>query len=69
MVSKGDRMTVLSSAEFTKLTLQEVADMLLDKLAENEEEDKNYSCAKLHGCNDGRMFELCLVMRGVEDGE
>ena len=53
-------MTGFSSSDFCKLSVQEVADLLLDKLAEN---DKEYSMCKLHGCNDGRMFELDLIMR------
>jgi len=62
-------MTEVSSAEFLKLSLQEVADMLLGKLAENEANDKEYSMCKLHGCSDGRMFELDLIMRGVNNEE
>jgi hypothetical protein len=61
-------MTEFSSAELCKLSVQEVADLLLDKLGENLP-DKEYSCAKLYGCNDGRMFELCLVMREVSDDD
>ena len=57
-------MTELSSADFCKLTLQEVADMLLDKLQDNPDDDR--SGCKLYGCSDGRMFELCLIMKEVE---
>lgn len=39
----------ISSAEFTKLTLQEVADMLLDQ------EAKGCTC---HGIVDGEMYTL-----------
>lgn len=56
----------ISSADLCKLTVQEVADLLLDKLAENERDGKEYSMCKLHGCNEGRLFELDIVMRGVE---
>ena len=57
-------MTELSSADFCKLSMQEVADMLLDKLSDDP--DSDCSGAKLYGCSNGRLFELCLVMREVE---
>ena len=60
-------MTELCSSEFLRLSLQEVADLLLDKLSENERDGKEYSMCKLHGCCDGRLFELDLIMRGVEN--
>jgi len=60
-------MTSLSSAELCKLSVQEVADLLLDKLAENERDGKMYSMCKVHGCNDGRLFELDIIIRGVKD--
>ena len=56
----------LSSKDFCKWTLQDAADLLMDKLAENQSEGKEYSMALLHGCCDGRMFELSLVMKEVE---
>ena len=56
-------MMEISSAELCKLTLQEVADMLLDKL---EEPDHTRSSCKVYGCNDGRLFELRLVMKEVK---
>ena len=62
-------MTEVSSAEFLKLSLQEVADLLLDKLSENERDGKEYSMCKLHGCSEGRMFEMSIIMRGVENGK
>ena len=55
-----------SSYDFCKLTVQEAADLLLDKLSENIKDGKDYSMAKLHGCNDGRMFELVLIMKEVD---
>jgi len=58
-------MTELSSAEFCKLTLQEVTDMLLDKLSDDPDSDR--SGAKLYGCSQGRMFELCLIMKEVKE--
>lgn len=45
----GDIMTELSSAEFTKLTVQEVADFLLDQ-------EKQTALCK--GVVDGRMYSL-----------
>ena len=57
-------MTELSSADFCKLSLQDVADMLLDKLSDDPDSDR--SGAKLYGCSDGRLFELCLIMKEVE---
>ena len=60
-------MTVLSSADFLQLTLQEVADLLADKLEENIKNDKDYSCAKLHGRVDDQVYELDIVMRCIGD--
>jgi hypothetical protein len=54
----------LSSADFCKLTLQEVADLLLEKL---DEVDHTRSSCKVYGCCDGRMFELRLVMKEVKE--
>ena len=55
-------MTELSSAEFCKLSVQEVADLLLEKLDQQPE-----SKCKVYGCCDGRMFELELIMREVKE--
>lgn len=57
-------MTGYCSADLCKLSLQEVADLLLDKLAEN---GSSQSCCVVHGCCDGRMFELSLVMKEVKE--
>ena len=64
-------MTEFSSRDLCKLSVQEVADLLLDKLSENLVDGKEYSCAKVHGkSDDGRLFELLFVMREVNcDGE
>jgi hypothetical protein len=51
-----------SSADLCKLSLQEVADILLDKL---EEVDRDQVRCKVYGCHDGRMFVLKLVMKEV----
>lgn len=53
-----------SSADFSKLSVQEVADMLLEKL---EEVDHTHTGCKVYGCSDGRMFELSLVMKEVKE--
>ena len=57
-------MTELCSADLCKLSVQEVADLLLEKL---EEVDHTHTGCKLYGCSDGRMFELSLVMKEVEE--
>ena len=54
-------MTEYSSADLCKLSLQEVADLLLDKLVDQEQ----VGC-KVYGCNGGRMFELKMIMREVD---
>ena len=51
----------LSSADFCRLTVQEVADLLLEKL-----DDQDESRCKVFGCNGGRMFELSLLMKEVK---
>jgi hypothetical protein len=56
-------MTDYSSADLCKLTLQEVADLLLVKL---EDDDHTRSSCKVYGCCDGRMFELELCMKEVD---
>ena len=54
----------ISSADFCKLSLQEVADLLLEKL-----DDQEVSRCKCFGCNGGRMFELLLCMKEVKDDD
>lgn len=56
-------MTEYCSADLCKMSLQEVADLLLDKLSES---GKEQSSCLVHGCCDGRMFELKLEMRCIE---
>ena len=65
----GDTMTDLSSADLCRMSVQEVADLLLEKLDENLKNDKEYSCAKIIGKHDDELYELLFVMRGVNDGE
>jgi hypothetical protein len=57
-------MTEYSSADLCKLSLQEVADLLLDHLAS---EGSEVTGCKVYGCCDGRMFELRLVMKEVKE--
>jgi hypothetical protein len=57
-------MTELCSADLCKLSVQEVADMLLEKL---EEVDHTHTGCKVYGCSGGRMFELSLVMKEVKE--
>lgn len=54
-------MTELSSADFCKLTIQEAADMLLEKL-----DDQETSTCKLYGYSEDKMFELELKMKEVK---
>ena len=56
-------MTEYSSADLCKLTIQEVADMLLEKL---DEVDHTHTGCRVYGCSEGRMFELSLVMKEVK---
>ena len=56
-------MTEYSSADLCKLTIQEVADMLLEKL---DEVDHTHTGCRVYGCSEGRMFELRLVMKEVD---
>ena len=55
-----------SSADFMRFSVQELADMLSEKLSENMAEGKDVSSVKLHGLVDGRMFEMTVVMREVD---
>ena len=53
-------MTEFSSADFCRLSVQEVADLLLDKL---DETGNDVSMCKVHGTDDsGRMYSLYLKM-------
>ena len=50
----------ISSADFLRLSLQEVADLLLNDMHVN---DKKQSGALVHGTDDdGRMYSLYLKM-------
>ena len=63
----GGKMTELSSADLCRMSVQEVADLLLTKLHENLENDKEYSCAKIIGKHDDELYELLFVMREVKE--
>jgi hypothetical protein len=52
-----------SSADLCKLSLQEVADLLLDKLEDDVDRD-SVGCI-VYGCNGERMFSLELCMKEV----
>ena len=60
-------MTELSSADLCRMSVQEVADLLLEKLDENLKTGKEYSCAKILGKHDDVMYELLFVMREVKN--
>jgi hypothetical protein len=56
--------------DFMELTMNQVSDLLLDKLHENMENEKEYSCAKLIGGDVyGKRYELLVVMREVSDDD
>ena len=46
-------MTELCSADLCKLSVQEVADMLLEKL---DEVDHTHAGCRVYGCSEGRML-------------
>ena len=56
----------LSSADFMRFSVQELADMLSDKLSENMAEGKDVSSVKLHGLVDGKLFEMDVYMKEVD---
>ena len=60
-------MTELSSADFCKLTIQEAADLLADKLHENKKDDskRNRSRMRLYGKVDDQLCEIYIEMREV----
>jgi hypothetical protein len=63
-------MTEFLDRDFLELTMNQVSDLLLDKLHENQKDEKEYSCAKLVGGDVyGRRYELLVVMREVSDDD
>jgi len=55
----------ISSADLCKLTVQEVADILLNDLTDN---DKKVSGALVHGTDDdGRMYSLYLKVEPCDN--
>ena len=54
-----------SSADFMKLTINQVSDLLLQDISEN---DKRVSGAVLHGTDDdGRMYSLYVKLELFQD--
>ena len=55
----------ISSADFMKLTINQVSDLLLQDISEN---DKKVSGAMLHGTDDdGRMYSLYVKLELFRD--
>ena len=55
----------ISSADFMKLTINEVSDLLLQDISEN---NKKESGAMLHGTDDdGRMYSLYVKLELFQD--
>ena len=55
----------ISSADFMKLTINQVSDLLLQEINEN---DKKVSGAVLHGTDDdGRMYSLYVKLELFRD--
>ena len=55
----------VSSADFMKLTINQVSDLLLQDISEN---DKRVSGAVLHGTDDdGRMYSLYVKLELFQD--
>ena len=56
-------MTEISSADFMKLSINDVSDLLLERI----EDGQTVSYALLKGTDgDGRMFNLCVKLELVE---
>ena len=56
-------MTEISSADFLKLSVNDVSDLLLEKISD----DKTCSYALLEGvCDDGKRYRLCVKLELVE---
>ena len=56
-------MTKISSADFLELSVNDVSDLLLEKMSD----DKTCSYALLEGeCGDGKRYRLCVKLELVE---
>ena len=56
-------MTEISGADFLKLTVNDVSDLLLEKISD----DKTCSYALLEGkCDDGKQYRLCVKLELIE---
>lgn len=52
-----------SSADFLKLSVNDVSDLLLEKMSD----DKTCSYALLEGkCSDGKQYRLCVKLELIE---
>ena len=55
-------MTEISGADFLKLSVNEVSDLLLEKISD----DKTCSYALLEGESDGKRYRLCVKLELIE---
>ena len=55
-------MTEISGADFLKLTVNDVSDLLLEGISD----DKTCSYALLEGESDGKQYRLCVKLELVE---
>lgn len=57
-------MTEISSADFLKLSVNDVSDLLLEKISD----DKTCSYALLEGvCDDGKRYRLCVKLELIDN--
>jgi len=56
-------MTEISGADFLKLSVNEVSDLLLEKISD----DKTCSYALLEGESDGKRYRLCVKLELMDD--
>lgn len=64
MIKKQKTDIEFTCADFTKLTLQEVSDVLMERL----EDGKPYSLALLKGMDqDGNMYNLRIVLEVCDE--
>lgn len=54
----------VSTCDFMELTMNEISDLLLEKLVENKKEGKYYSQALLVGKDeDGNLYKLTVMLQ------
>jgi len=56
-------MTEISGADFLKLSVNDVSDLLLEKISD----DKTCSYALLEGESDGKQYRLCVKLELMDD--